>query len=100
MMQQAINLDEERGSHIGYSDYKIRRFPYRLEVKFYKYSALHPIAAGHEEVWEGGLVLKKERKQKKRKCKIKCRKKCYRQGAIVIIITLGYMEGLHAGITK
>ena len=48
--------------------------------------------------------VKKRKETKKRKCKIKCRKKCfkkcYRQGASVIIITLGYIEGLHAGITK
>ena len=67
-MQQAINLDEEKGSDIGYSDYKIRRFTYRLEVKFYKYSAPHPLAAGHEEdryeeVWVG---VKKRKETKKK----------------------------------
>ena len=49
VMQQAINLQEEKGPDIGYSNCKIRHFPYWLEVKFYKYSALHPMAAGHEE---------------------------------------------------
>ena len=59
VMQQAINLEEEKGPNIGYSDYKIRRFPYRLEIKFSMYSGLHPMALGHEEdrheeVWEDG----------------------------------------------
>ena len=44
-----IIFEEENGAHIGYSDYKISRSLYRLEVKFFKYSWLHPIAAGHEE---------------------------------------------------
>ena len=49
VMQQAINLEGEHGPDIWYSDYKIRRCQYWLEVKFLKYSGLHPIAAGHEE---------------------------------------------------
>ena len=49
VMQQAINLEGEHGPDIGYSDYKIRRSQYWLDVKFMKYSGLHPIAAGHEE---------------------------------------------------
>ena len=58
-MQHAINLEEENGPDIGYSDYKIRRFPYRVEIKFFKYGGLHPMALGqeedrHEEVWEDG----------------------------------------------
>ena len=49
VMQQAINLEGEHGPDIGYSDYKIRRSQYWLDVKFMKYSGLHPIAAGHED---------------------------------------------------
>ena len=47
VMQHAIKLEEENGPDIGYSDYKIRRFPSRL----------HPMTLGkeedrYEEVWE------------------------------------------------
>ena len=44
-----IIFEEENGAHIGYSDYKISCSLYRLEVKFFKFSWLYPIAAGHEE---------------------------------------------------
>ena len=60
VMHQAIILEEERGPNIGCSDWKISRSQYRLEVKFFKYSWLHPIAAGHEEArYEevGGLMF-------------------------------------------
>ena len=43
VMQQAINLEEEHGPDIGYSKYKIRRSQYWVDVKFMKYSGLHPI---------------------------------------------------------
>ena len=49
VIQQAINLEEEHGADIGYSDYKIRRSRCRVDVKFMKYNGLHPIAAGHED---------------------------------------------------
>ena len=49
MMQQAINLEKEHGLDIGYSEYKIRHSRYRVDVKFMKYSGLHPMATGHEE---------------------------------------------------
>ena len=44
-----IIFEEENGAHIGDSDYKISRSLYRLEVKFFKFSWLHPIAAVHED---------------------------------------------------
>ena len=61
-MQQAINLDEENGPDIGYSDYKIWHFRYRLKIKFFKYNALHSMVLGHEEdrhqgIWEGDLRI-------------------------------------------
>ena len=61
-MQQAVNLDEENGPDIGYSDYKIGHFQYRLKINFFKYSALHSMALGHEEdrhedAWEGELRI-------------------------------------------
>ena len=37
VMQQPINLEGEHGPGIGYSDYKIRRSQYRLDMKFMKY---------------------------------------------------------------
>ena len=49
VMQQAINLEKEHGPNIGYSEYKIRHSRYRVDVKFIKYSGLHPMAAGHKE---------------------------------------------------
>ena len=51
VIQQAINLEKEHGPDIGYSEYKIRRSRYRVDVKFMKYSGLHLIAAGHEDHW-------------------------------------------------
>ena len=48
-MQQAINLEKEHGPDIRYSEYKIRRSWYQVDVKFMKYSGLHPMAAGHED---------------------------------------------------
>ena len=59
-MQQAINLDEENRPDIGYSDYKIRHFQYRLKIKFIKYSALYSMTLEedrHEDVWEGELRI-------------------------------------------
>ena len=50
VMWHTIILEEEIGPNIDYGDYKIISSQYRLEVKFYKYSWLHPMAAGHEEV--------------------------------------------------
>ena len=44
-----IIFEEENGAHIGDSDYKISRSLYRLEVKFFKFSWLHPIVAVHED---------------------------------------------------
>ena len=49
VMQQAIILEKEHGPDVRYSDYKIRCSQYRLEVKFYKYHGLHPIATDHEQ---------------------------------------------------
>ena len=48
-MQQAINLEKEHGPDIRYSEYKIRCSWYQVDVKFMKYSGLHPMAAGHED---------------------------------------------------
>ena len=48
-MQQAINLEKEHGPNIGYSEYRIRHSRYRVDVKFIKYSGLHPMAVGHKE---------------------------------------------------
>ena len=47
--QQAIMLGKEHGPDIGYSEVKIRRWKYRVDVKFLKYSGLHPILGGYEE---------------------------------------------------
>ena len=49
VMQQAIVLEKEHGPDVRYSDYKIRCSQYRLEVKFYKYHGLYPIATDHEQ---------------------------------------------------
>ena len=49
VMQQTINLEEEHGPDIGFSEYKIRRSRYRVDVKFMKYSGLPSIAAGHKD---------------------------------------------------
>ena len=49
VMQEAINLEKEHGSSLGYSEYKIRRFQYRVDMKLMKYNGLHLMAAGHEE---------------------------------------------------
>ena len=49
VMQQTVNLEEEHGPDIGFSEYKIRRSRYRVDVKFMKYSGLPSIAAGHED---------------------------------------------------
>ena len=49
VMQQAIMLGKEHGPDIGYSEVKIRRWKYRVDVKFLKYSGLHPILGGYEE---------------------------------------------------
>ena len=59
VMQHGINLEEENGSDIGYSEYKIWRFPCRVEVKLLKYGGLHPMSLGrkedrYEEVLEKG----------------------------------------------
>ena len=48
-MQQAINLEKVHEPDIGYSEYKIRRSRYRMDVKFLKHSWLHPMTAGHED---------------------------------------------------
>ena len=50
-MQQAIDLEKEHSLNIGYSEYKIRRSRYRVDVKFMKYSGLHAMAAEHEDRW-------------------------------------------------
>lgn len=50
VMQRTIILEEEIGPNIDYGDYKNISSQYQLEVKFYKYGWLHPMAAGHEEV--------------------------------------------------
>ena len=61
--QNAINLGEENGPDIEYSEYKIRRLLRRVEIKFLKYGGLHPMDLGQEgdrdeEVWEdGGLIF-------------------------------------------
>ena len=63
MMQHAINLEEENGLGIGYSDYEIMHFSCRVEIKFLKYGRLHLMALKqeedrYEEVWEdGGLMF-------------------------------------------
>ena len=49
VMQQPINLEKEHGPDIRYSENKIRRSWYQVDVKFMKYSGLHPMAAGHED---------------------------------------------------
>ena len=49
VMQQAIVLEKEHGPDIGYSDFKVRRTECRVDVKFMKYSGLHPIPAGYED---------------------------------------------------
>ena len=94
MMQQTVNLEGENGPDIGYSDYKIRRSQYRLDVKFMKYSELHPIATGHEEdrnEEEGGLYLKANykntgwKKQKEKSFFFSVKNKCH----YYIITTLG-----------
>ena len=59
MTQNAINLEEENGPDIEYSEYKIRHFPRRVEIKFLKYGELHPMDLGQEgdrdeEVGEDG----------------------------------------------
>ena len=51
VMQQAIDLEKEHRLNIGYSEYKIRRSRYRVDVKFMKYSGLHAMAAEHEDHW-------------------------------------------------
>ena len=38
VIQQAINLEKEHGHGIDYSEYKIRRLRYQVDVKFMKYS--------------------------------------------------------------
>ena len=48
-MQQAIILGKEHGLDTGYSEVKIRHWKYRVDVKFLKYSGLHPIPGGYEE---------------------------------------------------
>ena len=48
VMEHAINLNEEKGPYIRYSQYKIRRFPCQVEVKFLKYGGLHPMSLGQE----------------------------------------------------
>ena len=40
VMQHAISLEEETGPDSGYSEYKIRHFPCRVEIKFLKYGGL------------------------------------------------------------
>ena len=50
-MQQAIILEKEHGPDIGYSDFKIRCPKCRVDVKFMKYSGLHPIPAVYEQDW-------------------------------------------------
>ena len=57
VMQHTINLSEEKGPDIGYSEFKVRHFPCRVEVTFLKYGGLHPMSLGqeedrYEEVWE------------------------------------------------
>ena len=42
VMQQAVNLEEEHGPDIGFSEYKIRCFRYRVDVNFMKYSGCLP----------------------------------------------------------
>ena len=49
VMQQPIILEKEHGSDIGYSDVKYRRWKYRVNVNFIKYSGLYLIPAGYEE---------------------------------------------------
>ena len=59
--QQAIILEKERGLDIGYNDVKIRRWKYRVDIKFLKCSGLHPIPGGYEEDLEEemeGLIFK------------------------------------------
>ena len=60
VMQQAINLEEEKGPDIGYSDHKIRPFPYRLEITLCKYNGLHPMVLGmrsYGKMGGGGRVM-------------------------------------------
>ena len=49
VMQQAIISEKEHGPDIGYSEFKIRRTKCRLDVKFMKYSGMHPMPAGYEQ---------------------------------------------------
>ena len=56
VMQHGINLEEENGSDIGYSEYKIWRFPCRVEVKLLKYGGLHPMSLKHPGFKKKGHV--------------------------------------------
>ena len=47
--QQAIILGKKHELDIGYSEVKIRRWKYRVDAKFLKYSGLHSIPGGYEE---------------------------------------------------
>ena len=73
-MQQAINLEEEKGPDIGYSDHKIRPFPYRLEITLCKYNGLHPMVLGmrsYGKMGGEGYVWIKTKQSKKNKNKNK-----------------------------
>ena len=71
VMQQVIILEEGNEADIGYSNYEISGFQYRFVVRFYKYSLLHPMVAGHEEdrYKEVGVSY-----SDKNRCKIKFKK--------------------------
>ena len=79
VMQQAINLEEEKGPDIGYSDHKIRPFPYRLEITLCKYNGLHPMVLGMRNYGkmgggggrEGYVWIKTKQSKKKKKKKKK-----------------------------
>ena len=49
VVQEAITQDREHGPDMAYSEVKIKRLRHRMDVKFLKYSALHPLSAGYEE---------------------------------------------------